>query len=122
MSLENLKEYARRCATEPELRAKAKAIGIEDMEQHMRHAEILGLDWTMDDMATFRKEVLDDPDNLQNLTEEELEQVAGGICTTTAVVLAGLAVGGTAAALVGGAAGAALGGGAASAAGAWGGW
>ena len=96
MSVENLKEYARRCAAEPELRTKAKAIGIEDMEQHMRHAESLGLDWTMDDMATFRKEVIDDADNLRDLSEEELEQVAGGLFSATIVTAAivGAMVGG----------------------------
>ena len=97
MSIENLKEYARRCATEPELRAKAKALGMGDAEGHMREAAALGLDWTVDDMIAFRKEVLDDG-SLGELSEEDLEQIAGGAVTATAA-LAGMAV----AAAVGGA-------------------
>ena len=55
MSLENLKEYASRCATDPDLLVAAKSIGITDIEEHMRHAGSLGLDWTKDDLVAFRK-------------------------------------------------------------------
>ena len=114
MSVENLKEYARRCATEPELRARAKALGLEDAEGHMREAAALGLDWTMDDMVAFRKEVLDDENVASELSEEELERVAGGLVSATAaliavaagvsagVVVGGAAAGGTAAGVVAG--------------------
>lgn len=80
MSLDNLQEYARRCATDPDLRAAARAIGMTDMEEHMRHAGSLGLDWTRADLVAFRKEVIgdDEVDDLVDLTEEELERVAGG--------------------------------------------
>ena len=106
MSVENLKEYARRCATDPELRARAKALGVEDAEGHMREAAALGLDWTMDDMVAFRKEVLDD-ESLGELDEEDLEQVAGGVVTASlavagAVLAVGVAAGSAAAAAVGG--------------------
>ena len=104
MSVENLKEYARRCAAEPELRARAKALGMGDAEGHMREAAALGLDWTVDDMIAFRKEVLDDG-SLGELNEEDLEQIAGGAVTATAAV-----VGVVAAAVAGGVAGAAVGG------------
>ncbi len=120
MSVENLKEYAIRCAADPELRARAKAIGVEDTEQHMRHAASLGLAWTMNDMVAFGKEVVDAEDDLQDLTEEELEQIAGGICTTTAIVVGAVAAGAVAGGIVAGAAGTAVGGGVSSAAG--GGW
>ncbi len=122
MSVENLKEYALRCATDPELRARARAIGVEDMEQHMRHAASLGMDWTLNDMAAFRKEVVDAENDLQDLTEEELEQIAGGAFSVTLVgsLVVGALVGG---AVAGGAAivGTTAGGGGASAAGK-GGW
>jgi len=59
MSVENLKEYARRCASEPELRARAKEIGVADVDEHMRHAESLGLDWTRNDIAAFRRQKID---------------------------------------------------------------
>ena len=103
MSVENLKEYASRCATDPELLAVAKDIGMTDIEEHMRHAGSMGLDWTKDDLVAFRKEVTgDDMEDLVDLTEEELEQVAGGIVTLTAAAVgvagavAGAAVAGVA--------------------------
>ena len=121
MSLENLKEYARRCATEPELRAKAKEIGMSDAEEHMRHAESLGLDWTLDDMAAFRQEMIDDQGELEDLSEEELEKVAGGVVSITIATAVGIGVGAAAAVgVVGGAGAAAAAGGAAAAGdGAW---
>ncbi len=116
MSVENLKEYARRCAAEPELLAKAKEIGMSDMEEHMRHAESLGLDWNLDDMTAFRKEMIDAEGDLEDLSEEELEQVAGGIVTAIASVVAtGVAVGVSAGAAAGAVGGAAAAGSAASA-------
>ena len=89
MSVENLKEYATRCAQDPGLLAKAKEFGILDMEEHMRQSSILGLDWTMDDMVAFRKEVIDADGEFQDLGEEDLEQIAGGAVTIgLAVVVA----------------------------------
>ncbi len=120
MSVENLKEYARRCATEPELRAKAKEIGMSDAEEHMRHAESLGLDWTLDDMAAFRRETIDSEGDLEDLSEEELEQIAGGVITVAIAVGVGVSAGVTAG-VVAGAAGGAVAGGTASATGD-GGW
>ena len=35
MSIENLREYTRRCATDPELRETAKTIGMMDLQGHM---------------------------------------------------------------------------------------
>ena len=91
MSVENLKEYARRCASDPEVRDKAKAIGGTDVEEHMRFAESLGIGWDSADMTAFRKELVGADDDLTDLDEEELEQVAGGAFSTTLAV--GLAVG-----------------------------
>ena len=92
MSVENLKEYVRRCAAEPELRAKAKEIGMSDMDEHMRYAESLGLAWTKGDLAAFRKEAIEAEGDLEDLSEEDLEKVAAGAVTAT-VVLAAIAVG-----------------------------
>ena len=121
MSVENLKEYARRCASEPELRARAKDIGVSDAEEHMRHAGSLGLDWTMDDMLAFRKEMVDAEGELEELSEEELEQIAGGMLTISAVAI-GVAVGAAVAGgvVAGSATAAAVGGGVTAATG--GGW
>jgi hypothetical protein len=111
MSVENLKEYARRCAKDPELRAVARDIGMADMDEHMRHAEGLGLDWNRSDLVAFRKELIDEDEDLADLSEEELEEIAGGGITTTAAVAVGVGVG----VVAGGAAGAAVGGGGAAA-------
>ena len=93
MSVEHLKEYVRRCATEPELREQAKALGVADLEQHIRHSASLGLAWSADDMTAFRKEMIDAEDGLDDLTEEELEQVAGGVVSVTLGVSLAVGVG-----------------------------
>ena len=93
MSVENVKEYARRCATDPELRARAKELGMADMEEHMRQSESLGLDWTRGDLVAFRKEMIDAEGGLEDLSEEELADIAGGGVTTTAAVVVGVVAG-----------------------------
>ena len=93
MSVENLKEYARRCAQEPELRARAREFGIKDLDAHQELAASLGLDWTMDDMAAFRKEVAAETTGVEELDEEDLDQVAGGVITVTVAVVAVASVG-----------------------------
>lgn len=99
MSVENLKEYARRCAADPDLRAKAKAIGMTNLDGQIVNAQSLGLDWTKDDFAGFTKEMQAEGE----LSEEDLENVAGGFVTTTAAMV-GAAVASAAAAVVGSAA------------------
>ena len=106
MSVENLKEYARRCASEPELAAEAKAIGLEDLEGQMRHAGSLGLAWGEDDLAAFRSEVTNAEGEIEDISEDELSKVAGGLVTVTAAVVGAAVAGGAAAgAVVGVAAG-----------------
>lgn len=115
MSVENLKEYARRCATDPELRAVAKNIGMADMTEHIRHAGSMGLDWDRGDLVAFRRELADSEGDFEDLSEDELEEIAGGAITTTAAVAIGVVAGSVAGVAVGGAAGAAVGGGVAAA-------
>ena len=93
MSAENLKEYVRRCAQEPDLRVKAKEIGTSDLDAHIHHSKSLGLDWTESDMNAFRKELIDAEGEIEALGDEQLEQVAGGIITVTAAVTAGVVAG-----------------------------
>ncbi len=121
MSVENLKEYASRCAAEPELRAKAKEIGLSDMDEHMRHAKSLGLDWTRSDLAAFQKEVIDSEGGLEDLSEEDLEQVAGGVVSATVgmAVAAGVGAAAAGAATVAAVGSAAAGGAAAAGDGGW---
>ena len=101
MSVENLKEYSRRCAEEPELRARAKALGISDVEGHIQEAGSLGLHWTMDDMVALRKELVDAEGEFEDLSEDELEQIAGGAVTVTALVVTAAIAAGVAGAAVG---------------------
>ena len=115
MSVENLKEYARRCAADPEMRAAARDIGMTDMDEHMRYAERLGLGWDRGDLVAFRREMVDSEGDLVDLNEEELEQIAGGGITTTAAVAVSVAVGVGAGVAAGAAVGAAAGGGATAA-------
>lgn len=99
MSIEDLKEYGRRAAEDPELRAKAKEIGLENIEGQIAQAKTLGLEFTAADMEALGNEVAGE------LSEDQLELVAGGAVTTTvAAVAAGAAVVGAAAAVVGAAA------------------
>ncbi|NVO58337.1 Nif11-like leader peptide family natural product precursor [Rhodobacteraceae bacterium B1Z28] len=84
MSVENLKEYARRCAADPELRAKAKEIGATDLDGQIAHAASMGLNWTREDMGAFQEELQADGE----LSEDDLEKVAGGVVTTTAAAAA----------------------------------
>lgn len=107
MSVENLKEYARRCANEPELRAKARELGMSDLRGHMQHADSLGLDWSEGDMVALRKEVVPD-EEIGDLSEEDMEAVAGGIVTLTTVsmvvgfaIAAGIVAGAGAGAMAG---------------------
>jgi len=122
MSVENLKEYARRCGSEPELREKAKAIGIENLEEHISLASSMGLDWSWSDVKVFQKELGDAQEGLEDLSEEELEQVAGGAFSVTLVasLAVGAAVGAGVGAVAGGAAAGATAGTSAAAGG--GGW
>ena len=107
MSVENLKEYAQRCATEPELRAKARELGMSDLLGHMQHADSLGLGWSEGDMVALRKEIVPD-EEIGHLSEKDMEAVAGGAVTLTTVamvvgfaVAAGLAAGAGAGAMAG---------------------
>jgi len=116
MSMEDLKEYARRCASEPELRARAKAIGFADPDGHIEHGKSLGLEFGMEDAIAFRNESVEADGEIVELGEDDLEQIAGGALTATAAIAvgAGLAVAGAgivAGAVGAGAAGTSAGGG-----------
>jgi predicted ribosomally synthesized peptide with nif11-like leader len=99
MSIENLKKYGKMCSENEEIRAKAREIGINDIEGQIAYAETLGLEFSGEDFKDLAKEAgLEKKDEL---SEEDLKKVAGGIVTTT---LALAAVGGAVVAGVGSAA------------------
>jgi predicted ribosomally synthesized peptide with nif11-like leader len=100
MSVENLKEYARRSAADPELRAKAKEIGAMNVDGQIEHSKSLGLDWSRADLVEYQKELQSEGE----LSEEDLEQVAGGLVSTTAALVTAAVVGAAASAVGAGAA------------------
>ncbi len=98
MSVENLKKYGKLCAEDISVREQAKRIGLEDLSGQIAYATRLGLPFTQQDMAALAKEV--GATQRDELSEEDLEKVAGGLVSATALAIvgsvasAGAAVGG----------------------------
>ena len=90
MSVEDLKEYGRRCVADPELRDRVKAIGLHDIDAQIEQARSLGLEWTQEDLQALAEEV---GAGEGELSEEHLEIVAGGGPPPTIGVLAAGVVG-----------------------------
>jgi predicted ribosomally synthesized peptide with nif11-like leader len=96
MSVENLKKYGQLCGENEEVRKKAKEIGIEDVAGQIAYAKSLGLEFSREDFTALGKEAGLDGKN--ELSEEDLKKVAGGVGTATmaiALVVGGLVVGGS---------------------------
>jgi lactobin A/cerein 7B family class IIb bacteriocin len=92
VSVENLKKYGQLCSEKEEVRHKAKEIGTQDLDGQIAHAKSLGLDISREDFAALAKEA--GIDGKDELSEEDLKKVAGGIVSTTmAIVGAMLTVG-----------------------------
>jgi predicted ribosomally synthesized peptide with nif11-like leader len=86
MSVEDFKKFGQMCTENEDVRKKAKKIIMENHEGLIPYGKELGFDFTADDIKTLEEEagVTD-----QELSEEQLEKVAGGFVTTTAAVVAG---------------------------------
>jgi predicted ribosomally synthesized peptide with nif11-like leader len=84
MSVENFKKYGKRCAEDPKVRERAKKIGMGDIKGQIAYAKELGLEFTIDDMNALAQEA---GISKAELSEEQLEQVAGGAVTSTAAVV-----------------------------------
>lgn len=87
MSVEDLKKYAKACSEDPTLRDEAKKIGIENIQQQMEHAKKHGYHWNENDVQEFAKEMQADGE----LSEDDLEDIAGGVVTTSAAVVSAVA-------------------------------
>lgn len=85
MSIEDLKKYGQMCAEKEEIRNRAKEIGIENIAGQMAYAKELGLVFNQEDMEALAKEA--GVGQSDELSEEDLEKVAGGIVSTTAVMV-----------------------------------
>jgi predicted ribosomally synthesized peptide with nif11-like leader len=92
VSVENLKKYGKMCEENEEVRKKAKEIGLQDVDGHIAYGKSLGLEFSKEDFAALAKEaVLEKKDEL---SEEDLKKVAGGLFTVTgAAVVVSLAAG-----------------------------
>jgi predicted ribosomally synthesized peptide with nif11-like leader len=99
MGIEDLKKYGKMCEEDEKIRARAKEIGIKDLDGQIAYAKTLGLDFSKEDFNALASEAGLDGKN--ELSEEELKKVAGGFLSTT---LAAAVVGFLAAGLAGGAA------------------
>ena len=87
MSVENFKKFGQLCAEDPAIREKVKEIGIENVDGWIAYSkDELGLEFTREDMQTLAGEV----GPTDELSEEQLEQVAGGVVTSTVGVVAGV--------------------------------
>jgi predicted ribosomally synthesized peptide with nif11-like leader len=93
MSVENLKKYGQLCAEDEKVRAKAKEIGINDVDGQIAYGKSLGLEFSREDFQALGKE--SGIEGKDELSEEELKKVAGGVITATiAVILGSVAVAG----------------------------
>lgn len=97
MSVADFKKYGQMIAEKADVREKAKAIGMNDITGQIAYAKELGLEFTVSDMQEMAKEAGLSKDEL---SEEQLEQVAGGVVTVTALAVVG-AVAGVASLVVG---------------------
>jgi predicted ribosomally synthesized peptide with nif11-like leader len=95
MSVENLRKYGQKCAEDEKVRAKAKEIGLQDIDGQIAHGKSLGLEFSREDFLALAKE--SGLEGKSELTEEDLKKVAGGFYTTTAALLAGFVALGSAA-------------------------
>jgi predicted ribosomally synthesized peptide with nif11-like leader len=89
MSVQDFKKFGQLIAQDEKVRAKAKEIGVENVDGQIQYAKTLGLEFTKDDLAMAVKEA---SASSKELTEEQLEKVAGGAITSTAAVAAVSAV------------------------------
>lgn len=86
MSLENFKKFVQLCGKDESVRDKVKEIGISNEPELVEYAAAEhGLEFNEDDMRAFAKEhgISDD-----ELSEEDLEKIAGGCVTMTVITVA----------------------------------
>jgi predicted ribosomally synthesized peptide with nif11-like leader len=98
MSIEDFKKFGQMCADDETVRAKAKDIGMEDIDGLIAYGKTLGLEFTLADLRQLAEEagLME-----EELSEEQLEQVAGGVFSATVAVVAGVVSAGAAVAGVG---------------------
>jgi predicted ribosomally synthesized peptide with nif11-like leader len=86
VGIENLKKYGRMCEENEEIRKKAKKIGLQDIDGQIAYAKTLGLEFSKEDCEALAKEA--GLAKRDELSEEDLQKVAGGVITTTLALAA----------------------------------
>jgi len=84
MSVQDLKEYGKRAAQDPAVRARAKSIGLQDVKGQAAYAKTLGFNFDEADMAALAKEVAPTGE----LSDKQLQQVSGGVIVTIQAAVA----------------------------------
>ena len=94
MSVENFKKFGQLCAEDEKVREKVKQIGVENIDGWIEYSKNeLGLEFSKEDMQAMAEEV----GPVEELSEDQLEQVAGGFVTSTAAAVGSAVAGGIAA-------------------------
>lgn len=89
MSVQDLKAFGKLCAEDATVRARAKAIGLQNIKEQAAYAKTLGLTFDESDMQALASELQPKGE----LSEGELSSVAGGLVTSVAAAVAGAVVG-----------------------------
>jgi predicted ribosomally synthesized peptide with nif11-like leader len=89
MSVKDLKAFGKKCAEDEKVRVKAKKIGVDNVDGMIAYAKELGFTITKADFQDLGKEAK----KSNELSEEQLEKIAGGVFTSTAGVAAAVAAG-----------------------------
>ena len=88
MSVENFKKFGQFCADDEKIRERVKQIGIENIDGWIAYSKNeLGLEFSKDDMQALAAEIRP----TDELSDEELEQVAGGVVTATMAIAGAVA-------------------------------
>ena len=87
MSVENFKKFGQLCADKEDVRNKAKEIGMYNVDGLVAYSKELGLEFSAEDIQAVADEAGITQDEL---SEEQLEQVAGGVTTATIGAVVGV--------------------------------
>lgn len=84
MSIDALKEFTKAVVTNETYQEKAKKIGLNDIDGLVKFGKELGYEFSLEDLQAYANETGSQKDEL---SEEDLELVAGGVATTTALAV-----------------------------------
>ena len=83
MSLDALKDFGKKVMEDADLKAKAKKVGIENVDGIIDLARENGFDISKEDFEAAAKEA----QSSDELNEDDLEKIAGGFVTSTAAAV-----------------------------------